>query len=846
MEKGINNDIRGLNKQETPDMTLKDLKNVYTEGLQSLKKLEKVKQIKSNQLENSQNLLNELQGNLLQINQSIKKRHAELEEHPESKQQKVKDFIKDRDLKELDKKLEEKLLELSRKRAPLLPVKPVSLEDYKKDDLLMKVHSVKILYMKGVKDGEVHKKDRSNALEMTVRLLKTTTFTDLKKFACEFWDLEEGIYSLRAYNYALIEYITDNVEDFIKNQRMRPELWLIEKNVNSVKCMTEPRDYFTEDSSKHTNRNKDNKNQIDLEFKKNNYKKFLSTFEGARYIMPEESKIDENHELNRLESWELNIFTMLVTLVLFVLTVALHYSFGDFSSRHWIAHQMTQSLKNSMSERGLTYQTISTLDDVASFMKGPVKDVYFQNENQTNPFTNQFVAVGKMKVRYLETKEIDCKYEVLGINNPRCFEGIYDKSTRNELGTGEDKVFKTAGQNNIDTVIQGEFSTYDGSGFTWDFFNYESEDYELKVSNNDNLLNSQLRAIIVTFTHYSPNYDYWMLTQIVIEISVYGSIYVNDVYPLVFRPNLEVKEYQFYLAIFCIRGIVSLYFLFYYFYYGFSKNKMNEKNIWYLYSIGGMYDVLLVILSFTALGYAFDIRGDEQSYLKSSKFKDFTLLASNYNNAILLNAWAAVPICVRFFNCFTINRSIYIMKLNIDLAVKSILTYLVLVTSLYIGFMFVAWNVWGPYYYYYRKLSYTLIHNLLFTIGFGNTTLLIKLNLFWTILFYMLYLNFAIFILVCGFVGIFMESYRQIKLTHGYRDHIKVWAFVDYVVWLLGCMNQKRLRQKIEEVVKKKKIKEEERNKREAEKKEENAKMKKREENEHEEEKSEKSATDRD
>ena len=829
---------------------LKGLKTEYTAELQGYKKLEKEKQIKANQLENSQNLLNEIQVNLLEKNQEIKKLGSALEDHPENKKQKVKDFIKDRDLKELDKKLEEKLVELAKKRAPLLPGKLPLSQDYKSEEKLMKINSVKILYLKGVKDGEIAKKDRSLALEMTVRLLDTTKFSDLKRLSCEFWDLEEGVYSLRAYNFALIEYITENVEQFIKDQKMRPEFWLIEKNVTANKCLTEPGDYYTEDASKNQNRGKENsKNQIDLEGKKINYKKFLNHFEGAKYIMPEESKIDENHELNRLESWELNIFTVMITVILFMLTVILHYLLGDFSNRYWIAHQMTQSFQNSMDDVGLTYESISSLQNITKFMQGPVKNVYFQTSDQTNPFTNQYVPVGKMKVRYLETKEIDCKYDVLGINNPRCFYSNYDTNTRNELGTGEDKLFKTASQNDIDTIIAGEFSEYDGSGFTWDFYNYDKSEYEQKVANNTDLLTSQLRAIVIGFTHYSPNYDYWVFTEILIEISVYGSIYMNDIYPKVFRPNLQKEEYNYFLAIFFIRGFLSLYFLFYYFYYSLSKDKLNQRNLTYMVSIGGLYDVSLVILSFVSLGYAFELKGDEQSYLNSKKYIDFTTQTINFNYAILINAWAALPISVRFFNCFTINRNVYIMKLNIDLAVKSILTYLVLVLSLFVGFMFVAWNVWGPYYFYYRKLSYTLIHNILFTIGFGNSTLLIKLNLFWAILFYIIYLNFSIFILVCGFIGIYMEAYRQIKLTHGYRDHIKVWAFVDYVVWFLGCMNQKRLRQKIEEMIKMKKLREEERNKRETEKKGEEAKMKKKEdhgnEEEEEEEKDDKSETGR-
>lgn len=448
-----------------PDFTpeaenyLKNLKSDYQAAIAKVKKLEKEKTIKFNQLENSQSLLNEIQGNLQQKNQEIKKLQLSLDDATNSKPKNVKNFIKDRDMKELDKKLEERLIDLAKKRSPLLPsrsnIDQINKLKEEDENLIMKIHTVKILYLKGIKDGDPNKKDRSHAIELTVRLLNDTKFKDLKKLACEFWDLEEVVYSLRAYNYALIEYIDENVEKFMKDQKMRPELWLIEKDVNATKSLTEPGDYYTEDNSKNQNKNKEsNKNQIDEEGKKANYRKFLHVYEGAKFIMPNKSIIDENHEAYRLESWELNIFTLIITLLLFILTLAVHYSMGDFSDRYWIAKQMSQSFQNNLDSIGLTYQDINSLTDVQNFMSGPLKNIYFQNSQTYNPYIEQYIPIGKMKIRFLETKELDCKYDVYGINSPHCYYETYDKDTRNELGNGDDKIFNTASENDIDSVVR--------------------------------------------------------------------------------------------------------------------------------------------------------------------------------------------------------------------------------------------------------------------------------------------------------------------------------------------------------------------------------------------------------
>lgn len=321
-----------------------------------LKKLERDKLIKTNQLINSESMLTEIQVKLLETNQDIKKYTTANQEHEDNNEDNIAKFAEDRDLQEIDKKLKEKLKDIAVKRLPLIPVRQKTIRDYKSDEKndkneskLMTVHSVKVLFLKGVKDGEVQKLDRNNAYEVSIRLLKNTIFKDVKKLACEYWELDENEYSLRAFNFSLIEYIKDPVETFIKEQKMSPELWLIQKDVNTFKTLTLPGDYFTEESSKNQFAKNDGrrKTELDNDGKIENYKKFLESFEGIKIHLPEKSLIDENHEIERLESWELNIFTFIITLIILALTVAIHYGLGDFQNRYWITYQMRYTFKNT-------------------------------------------------------------------------------------------------------------------------------------------------------------------------------------------------------------------------------------------------------------------------------------------------------------------------------------------------------------------------------------------------------------------------------------------------------------------------------------------------------------------
>ena len=77
-----------------------------------------------------------------------------------------------------------------------------------------------------------------------------------------------------------------------------------------------------------------------------------------------------------------------------------------------------------------------------------------------------------------------------------------------------------------------------------------------------------------------------------------------------------------------------------------------------------------------------------------------------------------------------------------------------------------------------------------------------NINLFWTIIYYLLFMLFSIFFVICAFIGIYMEAYRELKAEEGYRDDYKVWSFLDYLLWVLGCFKKDKLRQNIEEYLK--------------------------------------------
>ena len=132
-----------------------------------------------------------------------------------------------------------------------------------------------------------------------------------------------------------------------------------------------------------------------------------------------------------------------------------------------------------------------------------------------------------------------------------------------------------------------------------------------------------------------------------------------------------------------------------------------------------------------------------------------------------------------------------------------------MVMPVIISFGFISWSVWGPYFIYFRSFSLVVVNILLFTVGVGPSNTQLEINMFWTLIFYIFYMIFSIFIVICVYTGIYMEAFREVTIKLGYLDDIKAWSFLDYLVWFLQCFNQKKLRDRIETYLKKRKEKQE-------------------------------------
>jgi hypothetical protein len=818
-----------MRDKNMPDTSLMDLDHL-TKEVERFKKLSDQLQIevdnykdstalKEEQLERAERNLKELQKNIVKENEGVRKQLNEFTQNEKMKEGLQMNEIT-RNFQERDKKLFEKLKELADGHEPLLAVKKKSLKDLKDDKDGLVVNTVRIFYHKNLKEGDDRRVDQLNPYAVAVRISHDTTFQQLKEFACDYWNIDNpDIFSIRAPNLALLDLINKPVETLIREQKMRPEFWIYERNLRANKIFTEPETYFIEESYKSQFKKeavKKKKRVIGEEGKQINYTRFLMEYKGLQLYMPPKAEVNEQSEKNRLTSRDMSCPTLVMVLITFLMSIYINVYSIDLTASYWIANNIASRLQNEYYP-GKRYDQISSMAEIPLFVDGPLIDLWYSDTPELVPLTIFLQPVGPMRIRLLRTKEIECNPPDFDIEDIECFESKYKEQSwmDEDIGDGSETwmVFQTGEENNQESNIYGEFSKYDGSGYTYDAYYNKTNGYsQFKefISNVStfNWFDQHTRAVIITFTFYSPSQDLWALTNLLIEISVTGVVKPNYIAPMVFHPNLQnIKNGDTLFNLIVFRFLFCIYYLYLFLRDIFTKNELGKFNFKHIYSIRGLFDLTTFALSIVVLALASSIDEDE-SIINDQEFYDLYKTAQNFRKYIIINSYLLLFIFMRLLLVLRINRRLHLLLLAIEIASKSILFYLIFIMPLMIAFCFLSMSIWGPYEIYYRSIGWSMFNNVILTLGTGNMLDLYQYNAFWTIVYIIIYVFFVWFFLISAFTGIYMDTYRLVRGHEGYRDDVTVWYLSDYIIWVLGFLPKSKVKYYIDKYLEARKEKE--------------------------------------
>lgn len=125
-------------------------------------------------------------------------------------------------------------------------------------------------------------------------------------------------------------------------------------------------------------------------------------------------------------------------------------------------------------------------------------------------------------------------------------------------------------------------------------------------------------------------------------------------------------------------------------------------------------------------------------------------------------------------------------------------TFTIFITILVLGITMVAMNTWGTHLLDYQQYSDAFMSVVFLSMGLVNFEGLRKYNFVWSYLYFVIYSIFIIYILISGFMIIYIDTYRRIIILNGAgkdqqqegsQDHVS--SVRGFLMWFFGWLPSK-------------------------------------------------------
>mmetsp|Transcript_8699 Transcript_8699/g.16991 ORF Transcript_8699/g.16991 Transcript_8699/m.16991 type:complete len:466 (-) Transcript_8699:2378-3775(-) len=427
--------------------------------------------ILQDQMKKLEQSLKEINSDITGMNKQIRMHREERESVHVVKRKPVTEMEQERVRQERDNAIKELLIRMSDRALPLKNFETRVIEATIDPPTL---HTVKVKYAKGVRDGDLDRLKSSVTYELPVRITKETTFYELKDFAMKFWNIEsESMIDLRAPNFAHLNLVTSSVKvhDLIVEQRSIPEFWLIEVNSSARNLLDEEEQFYAD--PKQASSVKENPTAAQHSTAKSdlgkakNYDKFMKQYYGMEGYIP--SKIQK--EPPPVDKHDTSCVTGTILLLLLILTIFVMTTRRAVEDSYWLTQMIRAKLFNEYNYDKTELSVADTYQLNDFIINNLAYSILQSTEDPHITINDKCLIIGPVRLRILRTKTADCKGDTFD-QDITCYEASYNDDNRNETDIYVNEEFslpfQEASDNDIDSIIIGDFSNYDGSGNTFD------------------------------------------------------------------------------------------------------------------------------------------------------------------------------------------------------------------------------------------------------------------------------------------------------------------------------------------------------------------------------------------
>jgi len=345
---------------------------------------------------------------------------------------------------------------------------------------------------------------------------------------------------------------------------------------------------------------------------------------------------------------------------------------------------------------------------------------------------------------------------------------------------GKGFTYSNASENKLNTDIAGEVASYDGSGFVRDLDGRNRTAYKeaLAELKSNFWVDRQTRAVVVSLNLYNGNYNYYCVSQYLLEYSPGGTVVPSATNNIIDRdiftpeyfqtPDLITKaipEGLTYLS------VIAYFFLFLNKLYrarrvtGTVRGVMRDMwNILDIIFIG----ILLLTIFLRVSYYLMPERREFNPFLDN--YQEMSNIAASYA-LIFITESATVFICVvKSLKFFALQKDLMLLQMTLGQAFKDLLVFVAMTIILFVGFVVMGLNIFGMQAPSYNTIINTLGTLFLILLGEFDYAEMNAVSRVWAIIFFIIFVLFMFFVVLNIFLAILNDAYTVVHTQNIWEE----------------------------------------------------------------------------
>ncbi|XP_056113041.1 polycystic kidney disease 2-like 1 protein [Rhinichthys klamathensis goyatoka] len=478
------------------------------------------------------------------------------------------------------------------------------------------------------------------------------------------------------------------------------------------------------------------------------------------------------------ENPELNVKANLKELVIYIVFLVdlclLTYGMTS-SATYYYTKAMTDLFVNIPSGNGFSFYYISNVNDVWTYMEGPLLDSLYwtkwyndeplQNENQSFIYYENLL-LGVPRIRQLKVKSNSCKvHKDFQQEISECFD-VYSDKKEDDSRFG--MINGTAWQYHSETEMKGSnhwgiLTTYSGAGYYQDLAKTKEESAAILNDLKDNLwLDRGTRVLFIDFSAYNANINLFCVIRLVVEFPATGGAI----------PSYQIRTVKLiryvttwdYFIIGC--EIVFCVFILYYIVeeiLEFRIHKLSHFN-----SIWNILDLVVILLAVVAIVFsAFrTIKVDKllgNLLEQPGIYADFEFLAfwqTQYNNMNAVNLFFA---WIKIFKYISFNKTMTQLTSTLARCALDIFGFAIMFFIVFFAYAQLGYLLFGMEVETFSTFNKCIFTQFRIILGDFDYDAIDRANRVLGPIYFFSYVFFVFFVLLNMFLAIINDTYSEVK-----------------------------------------------------------------------------------